>query len=77
MVSAWYLAKVFVALAPLTSVYAQYATPAELPLLLDATAEELTAGLEAGNFTSLDLVQVSTASIYMGNMKFAFTSIHD
>jgi hypothetical protein len=60
MVSAWFLTKVFVAFAPLTSVYAQYNTSIELPLLLDATADELAAGLEAGAFTSLDLVQVRT-----------------
>jgi hypothetical protein len=60
MVSAWFLTKVFVAFAPLTTtVYAQYNTTTELPLLLDATADELSAGLEAGAFTSLDLVQVS------------------
>ena len=59
MVSAWFLAKVFVAFAPLTSVVAQYATPPVLPELLDATADELISGLEAGDFTSLDLVQVS------------------
>ena len=60
MVSAWFLAKVFVAFAPLTSVYAQYNTTTKLPLLLDATADELAAGLDAGAFTSLDLVQVSS-----------------
>jgi amidase len=57
MVSAW---KVLVAFAPLTSVvYAQYnVSVPQLPLLLDATADELIAGLDAGTFTSLDLVQV-------------------
>jgi hypothetical protein len=59
MVSMWFLARVFVAVAPLTSVVAQYSTAPALPELLDATADELIAGLEAGNFTSLDLVQVS------------------
>ena len=59
MVSAWFLARVFVAFAPLTSVAAQYPTAPVLPELLDATADELIAGLEAGDFTSLDLVQVS------------------
>lgn len=59
MVSAWLLAKVFVAFAPLTCVQGRYSKPA-LPSLLDATAEELTAGLEAGAYTSLDLVQAST-----------------
>jgi amidase len=56
MVSVWFFAKVFVAL---TSVVAQYATHPVLPELLDATADELISGLEAGDFTSLDLVQVS------------------
>lgn len=62
MVSAWFLTKVFVAFAPLTTtVYAQYnVTTPQLPLLLDATADDLTAGLEAGDFTSLDLVQVGS-----------------
>jgi amidase len=60
MVSMWFLAKVFVAFAPLTTtVYAQYNTTTRLPLLLDATADDLAAGLEAGAFTSLDLVQVT------------------
>jgi amidase len=62
MVSAWFLTKVFVAFAPLSTVYAQYNTPVEFPLLLDATAEELSAGLESGAFTSLDLVQVRTTT---------------
>jgi amidase len=60
MVSAWFLAKFFVAFAPLTGVAALYEKPSQLPLLLDATAEELTLGLEAGNFTSVDLVNVSS-----------------
>lgn len=59
MVSMWFLAKVFVTFAPLTSVVAQYSNASVLPGLLDATADELVAGLEAGQFTSLDLVQVS------------------
>ena len=58
MVSAWFIVKT-VALAPLTSVYAQYGESPKLPLLLDATGEELTAGLEVGHFTSVDLVHVS------------------
>jgi amidase len=60
MVSTWLLIKVFVAFVPLTSVvYAQYnVSVPRLPFLLDATADELIAGLEAGSFTSLDLVQV-------------------
>jgi amidase len=61
MVSAWLIIKAFVAFTPLTTVYAQYGEASKLPLLLDATAEELTAGLEAGDFTSVDLVQVSVA----------------
>jgi hypothetical protein len=59
MVSAWLIVRAFVAISPLTNVYAQYGGPSKLPLLLDATGEELTAGLEAGRFTSADLVQVS------------------
>lgn len=60
MLSAWFLAKVLVAFAPLTTVFAQYNTTARLPLLLDATAEELAIGLAAGDFTSVDLVEVCT-----------------
>ena len=67
MVSAWFIAKAFVAFAPLTSVWAQYGEPSKLPLLLDATAEELTAGLEKGDFTSVDLVHVSFASSSASN----------
>ncbi|KAI4675338.1 uncharacterized protein J4E84_010080 [Alternaria hordeiaustralica] len=65
MVSAWFLTKVFVAFAPLTTtVYAQYnVTTPQLPLLLDATADDLAAGLEAGDFTSLDLVQAYVGRI--------------
>jgi amidase len=59
MVSGWSVVKVFVAFVPLTHVFAQYGTPAVLPQLLDATADDLIAGLEAGAFTSLDLVNVS------------------
>lgn len=59
MVSAWFLAKVFLAFPPLPSVYAQYNGTAGFPSLLDATADDLAAGLNAGAFTSLDLVQVS------------------
>jgi amidase len=58
MVSAAFIVNVFVAFVPLTHVFAQYGTPAVLPPLLDATADELIAGLEAGDFTSLDLVHV-------------------
>ncbi|KAI8931802.1 hypothetical protein NX059_011439 [Plenodomus lindquistii] len=63
MVSALFLAKAFVAFAPLTSVWAQYETTPQLPLLLDATAEELTFGLEQGNFSSVDLVNAYVARI--------------
>ncbi|RII05183.1 hypothetical protein CUC08_Gglean010276 [Alternaria sp. MG1] len=64
MVSAWFLTKVLVAFAPLTTVvYAQYNTTTDLPLLLDATGDELVAGLEAGAFTSLDLVQAYVGRI--------------
>jgi amidase len=67
MVSAWFLTKVLVAFAPLTSVV--YSAPYNvsvpvLPGLLDATADELIAGLDAGSFTSLDLVQVCTSHSY-------------
>ncbi|KAL1598172.1 hypothetical protein SLS59_007182 [Nothophoma quercina] len=71
MVSAWFLAKVFVAFAPLTSVIAQYATPSVLPELLDATADELISGLEAGDFTSLDLVQA-----YVGRILEVNATLH-
>jgi hypothetical protein len=57
MVSAWFIARALVAFAPLTSVVAQYGT-SKFPELLDATVEELTVGLERGDFTSVDLVQV-------------------
>jgi hypothetical protein len=65
MVSAWLIIKAFVAFSPLTSVYAQYVN-SSLPLLLDATGEELTLGLEEGHFTSLDLVQVSIRTFRLG-----------
>jgi hypothetical protein len=58
MVSAWFLTKVFVAVVPITNVVAQYSAPSVLPGLLDATADQLISGLNAGDFTSLDLVQV-------------------
>ncbi|KAL6709842.1 hypothetical protein ACN47E_000627 [Coniothyrium glycines] len=63
MVSAWFLAKAFVAFAPLGSVIAQYNTSVQLPLLLDATAEELSSGLAAGDFTSVDLVHAYVGRI--------------
>lgn len=62
MVSALMLARLWVAFTPLKSIVAQYATASQLPLLLDATAEELTLGLENGDFTSLDLVNVGIFS---------------
>jgi len=58
MVSAWFWSKVFVAFAPLMTVVAQSNNTNKFPLLLDATADDLVAGLDAGVFTSLDLVQV-------------------
>jgi hypothetical protein len=58
MVSAWFLTKVFVAVVPMTNVIAQYSAPPVFPGLLDATADQLISGLDAGDFTSLDLVQV-------------------
>lgn len=63
MVSAWFLAKVFLAFAPLPSVYAQYNGTVSFPSLLDATADELATGLDTGAFTSLDLVQVSSPGL--------------
>ncbi|KAF1912029.1 amidase signature domain-containing protein [Ampelomyces quisqualis] len=62
MISAWSIVKAL-AFAPLTSVYAQYGKSTKLPLLLDATGEELTTGLEAGQFTSVDLVHAYVARI--------------
>ncbi|KAH7397394.1 amidase signature domain-containing protein [Pyrenochaeta sp. MPI-SDFR-AT-0127] len=70
MVSAWFLAKVFVAFAPLMRVHGQYDKPV-LPLLLDATAEELIAGLEAGMFTSVDLVHA-----YVGRIVEVNSTLH-
>jgi hypothetical protein len=59
MMSGRLFLQALVAITPLTGVCAQYhATVPKLPSLLDATAEELTAGLESGSFTSVDLVQV-------------------
>ncbi|KAL5376462.1 hypothetical protein DPSP01_010471 [Paraphaeosphaeria sporulosa] len=64
MVLLAYLWKAFLAttvVAPLT-----FAVPSgghKFPKLLDATASELTAGLEKGEFTSVDLVQAYTARI--------------
>ncbi|KAF1829857.1 amidase signature enzyme [Decorospora gaudefroyi] len=62
MVSAWFLAKFFVAFAPLASVYS-YNSSFSIPGLLDATADELIAGLEKGAFTSLDLVHAYVGRI--------------
>lgn len=62
MVSTKFVVKVLVAFAPLTCVFAQYGSPA-LPLLLDATTEELSTGLEAGDFSSVDLVNVSILAV--------------
>ncbi|RMZ68700.1 glutamyl-trna amidotransferase subunit a [Pyrenophora seminiperda CCB06] len=63
MVSAWFLTKVFVAFAPLTIVFAKSNATAKFPLLLDATADDLVTGLDAGDFTSLDLVQAYVGRI--------------
>jgi hypothetical protein len=54
MVSAWLVVKAFVVVR-LTHVFAHGTV---LPSLLDATADELIAGLDAGHFTSLNLVEV-------------------
>jgi hypothetical protein len=62
MVSAWFLTKVFVAVVPMANVIAQYSAPPVFPALLDATADQLIFGLDAGDFTSLDLVQVRILS---------------
>ena len=62
MVSAWFLTKVFVAVLPMANVIAQYSAPPVFPGLLDATADQLISGLDAGDFTSLDLVQVKFQS---------------
>ncbi|KAF1850157.1 amidase signature enzyme [Cucurbitaria berberidis CBS 394.84] len=67
MVPAWYLAKALAAFALVTSVHGQYGKSADLPLLLDATAEELTAGLDAGDFTSVDLVHAYVGRILQVN----------
>ncbi|KAF2124038.1 amidase signature enzyme [Dothidotthia symphoricarpi CBS 119687] len=68
MVSAMFALKVFVAFAPLTNVWARYTNKTALPLLLDATGEELTMGLETGAFTSVDLVQAYVARILEMNV---------
>jgi amidase len=64
MVPTWFFVRALLAFAPLSSVVAQYSTHTALPELLDATADELISGLEAGDFTSLDLVQVSTSLMH-------------
>jgi hypothetical protein len=45
-----------------------------LPPLLDATADELIAGLDAGDFTSLNLVEVSTYSCHYKSLTSRPTS---
>ncbi|KAF2998479.1 hypothetical protein E8E13_002817 [Curvularia kusanoi] len=67
MMSTWFLAKVLVAIVPVASVVAQYSTTPAFPSLLDATADELISGLEAGDFTSLDLVQAYVGRILQVN----------
>lgn len=58
MVSAWFLARAFVVTSVWANGWAQYVTECKYPPLLDATAEELTLGLERGDFNSVDLVKV-------------------
>lgn len=65
MVSAWFLAKAFIAFAPLVSVYAQPYSTTKFPSLLDATLDELVTGLDSGAFTSLDLVQVGLTAAWI------------
>ncbi|KAI2477426.1 Glutamyl-tRNA amidotransferase protein [Pyrenophora tritici-repentis] len=69
MVSAWFLTKVFAAFVPLVSVYAHPQT--KFPLLLDATADDLVAGLHAGDFTSVDLVKA-----YIGRIMEVNQTLH-
>lgn len=57
MVSFHRLLRGAIAFAPLTSIVSAYPRNA-LPSLAEATTEELAAGLEAKQFTSLDLVNV-------------------
>ncbi|KAF2825272.1 amidase signature enzyme, partial [Ophiobolus disseminans] len=64
MVSAWFIARAFVALAPLTSVVAAYS---KFPDLLDAGVEELTLGLERGDFSSVQLVEAYVGRILQVN----------
>jgi amidase len=54
----WTAFVVSAAVVPLVAAHGKKAT---LPSLLDATFHELTAGLECGSFSSVDLVDVSNA----------------
>lgn len=54
------------ALTVVVPLVAAHADKASLPLLLDATVDELTAGLQRGSFSSLDLVNVSYLRVEMG-----------
>lgn len=59
MLSLSFWAQALLAVAPFTAGFVVRSGPAkELPLLLDATAEELSSGLDSGAFTSVDLVNV-------------------
>jgi hypothetical protein len=57
MVSTWFFVRAVVLLVPFASGHGT-----KLPLLMDATAEELALGLERGDFTSMDLVKVRDIS---------------
>ncbi len=60
MLSLRLLVKVLLALAPAASARPAQSSQSSysLPSLLDATAEQLNAGLEAGQFTCVNLVDV-------------------
>lgn len=66
MVFAAYLWKAFVAtLVIVPSVSALPSSGNAFPSLLDATVGELTAGLDKGDFSSVDLVNVSQDYLYI------------
>lgn len=50
--------KAFVASTAVATLVAGHPNPSTLPFLLDATISELSAGLEKGTFSSVDLVDV-------------------